>query len=92
MKFYHPNGFVTSDEFVSYVRDAIDALLAEGARGKPKMLNIGYHLRIAGRPARIGTLTRVLEYLRSFGGDVWIARRDEIARFWKERFPSPSAT
>src|SRR6478672_156525 len=57
MKFYHPNGFVTSDEFVSYVRDAIDALLEEGTRGRPKMLNIGYHLRIAGRPARIGTMT-----------------------------------
>jgi hypothetical protein len=82
---------VTSEQFVSYVRNAIDALLEEGARGKPKMLNIGYHLRIAGRPARIGTLTRVLEYLRSFGGDVWIARRDEIARFWMERFPRPSA-
>jgi len=90
MKFYHPNGFVTSDEFVSYVRDAIDALLEEGARGQPKMLNIGYHLRIAGRPARISTLTRVLDYLTSLGGDVWIARRDTIGRFWREQFPPPN--
>jgi hypothetical protein len=85
MKFYHPNGFVTSDEFVRYVTDAIDALLEEGARGSPKLLNIGYHLRIAGRPARIATLTRVLERLTSLGDDVWVARRDAIAGFWRER-------
>jgi peptidoglycan/xylan/chitin deacetylase (PgdA/CDA1 family) len=90
MKFYHPNGFVTSDEFVSYVQNAIDALVEEGARGVPKMLNIGYHLRIAGRPARIGTLTRVLGYLKSLGDDVWIARRDTIARYWREQFPPPN--
>ena len=87
MKFYHPNGFVTSEEFVSYVKGAIDALLEEGARGQPKMLSISYHLRIAGRPARISTLTRVLEYLNELGSEVWIARRDEIAAFWKKQYP-----
>jgi peptidoglycan/xylan/chitin deacetylase (PgdA/CDA1 family) len=87
MKFYHPNGFVTSDEFVAYVTDAIDALVEEGHRGSAKLLNIGYHLRIAGRPARIATLTRVLEYLRSLGDAVWVTRRDEIGRFWRGRFP-----
>ncbi len=87
MKFYHPNGFVTSEEFVAYVKGAIDALLEEGARGHPKMLNIAYHLRIAGRPARIGTLTQVLEYLSTLGDQVWVARRDEIAAFWKKNFP-----
>jgi peptidoglycan/xylan/chitin deacetylase (PgdA/CDA1 family) len=90
MKFYHPNGFVTSEQFVDYVRGAIDALLEEGARGRPKMLNIGYHLRIAGRPARIGTLTRVLEYLQSLGDAVWVARRQDIARVWREQFPAGS--
>ena len=87
MKFYHPNGFVTTEAFVRYVTAAIDALLAEGERGRPKMLSIGYHLRIAGRPARIATLKRVLEYLQGLGDAVWIARRDEIASFWKQRFP-----
>ncbi|HYH42429.1 MAG TPA: allantoinase, partial [Burkholderiales bacterium] len=87
MKCYHPNGFVTSEEFVAYVKGAIDALLEEGARGRPKMLNIAYHLRIAGRPARIGTLTRLLEYLQSLGDRVWVARRDEIAAFWKKNYP-----
>jgi peptidoglycan/xylan/chitin deacetylase (PgdA/CDA1 family) len=89
MKFFHPNGFVTSEEFVDYVRGAIDALLEEGVRGQPKMLNIAYHLRIAGRPARISTLTRVLKYLKSLGPAVWIARRQDIASFWREQFPAP---
>ena len=88
MKFYHPNGFVTQDEFVDYVRNGIDALLEEGARGAPKMLTIAYHLRISGRPARIGALTRVLEYLRSLGDAVWVARRCDIARHWRAQFPA----
>ena len=88
MKFYHPNGFVTQDEFVDYVHNGIDALLEEGARGAPKMLTIAYHLRISGRPARIGALTRVLEYLRSLGDAVWVARRCDIARFWRAQFPA----
>ena len=87
MKFYHPNGFVTSKEFVDYVKGAINALLEEGERGTPKMLSIGYHLRIAGRPARISTLTQVLHYLKNLGDAVWVARRDEIAAFWKQHFP-----
>ena len=87
MKFYHPNGFVTADEFVEYVTGAIDALLAEGRRGAPKMLSIGYHLRIIGRPARIAALARVLEYLERLGDAVWIARRSDIADFWHARFP-----
>ena len=87
MKFYHPNGFVTQDEFVAYVRNAIDALLEEGRRGVPKMLTISYHLRISGRPARIGALTRVLGYLESLGDAVWVARRRDIARYWRSQFP-----
>ena len=88
MKFHHPNGFVTSDEFVEYVKGAIDALLAEGRRGAPKMLSVGYHLRIVGRPARIGAFAGVLEYLRSLGDAVWIARRCDIADFWRTEFPN----
>jgi len=87
MKFYHPNGFVTPDEFVGYVRAAIDALLEEGARGRPKMLTISYHLRIAGRPARISALTRVLDYLESLGDAVWVAKRCDIARHWRAQYP-----
>ena len=88
MKFYHPNGFVTSEEFVAYVTGAIDALLVEGSHGFPKMLSIGFHLRIAGRPARIGAFIRVLKYLRNLGDAVWIARRCDIAKFWRTEFPA----
>ena len=63
MKFFHPNGFVQADEMVAYVRDAIEVLLAEGEAGHPKLLNIGWHLRIAGRPARFAAFKRILELL-----------------------------
>ena len=86
MKFFHPNGFVRADEMVDYVRDAIEMLLEEGEAGSPKLLNIGWHLRIAGRPGRFAAFTRVLALLQSYGDRVWIARRDAIARSWREQF------
>jgi peptidoglycan/xylan/chitin deacetylase (PgdA/CDA1 family) len=89
MKFYHPNGFVTVAEFVDYVTGAIDALIDEGRRGTPKMLSIGYHLRITGRPARIDALNRVLAHLQRRAADVWVARRCDIAAFWRARYPAP---
>jgi len=88
MKFNHPNGFVTSEEFVAYVKGAIDALVDEGERGSPKMLTIGFHLRIVGRPARIGAFSKILEYLKSKGDAVWITRRCDIAEFWRAQFPN----
>jgi peptidoglycan/xylan/chitin deacetylase (PgdA/CDA1 family) len=91
-KFYQSNGFVTSDEFVDYVKAAIDALLSEGRRGSPKMLTIGFHLRIIGRPARISAFIRILEYLKSLGDAVWIARRCDIANVWRAEFPAPGRT
>jgi len=89
-KFYQPNGFVTSSEFVDYVKAAIDALLSEGQRGSPKMLTIGFHLRIIGRPGRISAFIHILEYLKSLGDAVWIARRCDIASFWRTEFPAPN--
>jgi peptidoglycan/xylan/chitin deacetylase (PgdA/CDA1 family) len=88
MKFFHPNGFVRADEMVDYVRDAIDMLLEEGEAGHPKLLNIGWHLRIAGRPGRFAAFKRVLELLHSYGDKVWVARRDAIAKSWREQFPA----
>ena len=80
MKFFHPNGFVRAADMVDYVRDALDVLLAEAARGQPRLLNIGYHLRIAGRPGRFRAFEAVLEMLAQLGDQVWVARRDAIAR------------
>ncbi len=79
MKFFHPNGFVRAGEMVEYVRDALEVLLAEAEAGKPRLLNIGYHLRICGRPARFPAFDRVLAMLAGFGDRLWLARRGEIA-------------
>lgn len=80
MKFFHPNGFVRAQDMVDYVDDALDVLLAEAARGRPRLLNIGFHLRICGRPGRFAAFARIAKRLASLGDRVWIARRDEIAR------------
>ena len=82
MKFFHPNGFVRAREMVEYVEDALATLLAEAEQGKPRLLNIGYHLRIAGRPGRFAAFEGVLQKLAALGDRVWVARRDEIARAW----------
>lgn len=82
MKFFHPNGFVRADEMVEYVQDALATLLDEAGRGNPRMLSIGYHLRIAGRPGRFAAFEDVLRNLAALGERIWVARRDEIARAW----------
>jgi allantoinase len=76
--------FVTASDFTEYVNDAFDTLWREGASA-PKMLSIGLHLRMIGRPGRIGGLERVLQHMRDRGA-VWYARRDAIARHWIARF------
>jgi allantoinase len=80
--------FVTAGDFAEYVNDAFDTLWREGATA-PKMLSIGLHLRMIGRPGRIGGLERVLEHMRDQGA-VWFARRDAIARHWIARFGRPA--
>jgi peptidoglycan/xylan/chitin deacetylase (PgdA/CDA1 family) len=82
MKFFHPNGFVRAREMVEYVDDALATLLAEATRGQTRLLNIGFHLRIAGRPARFPAFAGVLAKLAALGDRVWVARRDAIARAW----------
>jgi hypothetical protein len=83
MKFFHPNGFVRASEMVEYVNDALNVLLAEAKQGKPRLLNIGYHLRIAGRPARFPAFEKVLARLAELGDQVWVARRMDIAKAWR---------
>jgi len=85
MRFATPQGFNSGDQFFSYLRDAFDTLYAEG-RESPKMLSIGLHCRIAGRPARIAALERFLDYVQQHS-QVWICRRVDIARHWIERHP-----
>jgi len=87
MKFFHPNGFVRAQDMVDYVADALDVLLAEAARGHTRLLNIGYHLRIVGRPARFPAFQGVLARLKGVGDRVFVARRDAIARAFLEACP-----
>jgi len=86
MRFATPQGFNAGDQFESYLRDTFDTLRAEGLAGIPKMMNIGLHCRLVGRPGRVAALRRFIEYAQSFG-DVWFARRIDIARHWQEHHP-----
>jgi peptidoglycan/xylan/chitin deacetylase (PgdA/CDA1 family) len=79
MKFFHPNGFVRPEDFAGYVASALDQLIEEGRRGIPRILSIGFHRRICGRPARFRAVEAILADLRRRGSDVWIATRAEIA-------------
>lgn len=91
MKFTHPNGFVRSAELVEYVGDALTVLGAEAARGKCRLLNIGFHLRIGGRPARFAAVQQILAHLRGLNDSIWLARRIDIAEHWLKVGPRPSA-
>ena len=81
MRFQRGGGFVFGEDFARYCVDAIDWLWAEGAV-RPRMLTIGLHLRIIGRPGRIAGLEAVLKHLAGKEG-IWCARRDEIAHHWR---------
>ena len=88
MRFALAQGFGTSDDFFTYLRDAFDVLYAEGA-DRPRMLSIGMHVRLLGRPGRFRGLQRLLDHLERHDR-VWICRRIEIARHWKETHPCPA--
>jgi peptidoglycan/xylan/chitin deacetylase (PgdA/CDA1 family) len=83
MRFTRRGGFVHGEDFARYCLAAFDWLHAEGAR-TPKMISLGLHLRIIGRPGRIGGLETVLERIRAHE-DVWSARREAIAQHWRRR-------
>jgi putative urate catabolism protein len=82
MKFGLLNGFASGDDFFCYLRDAFDVLYEEGARS-PKMMSIGLHCRLAGRPGRTAALARFLDYAQGHDS-VWITTRADIARHWRE--------
>jgi len=89
MRFVTAQGFNSGDQFYAYLRDAFDTLYAEGdPRGNdsPKMLSIGLHARIVGRPGRTAALARFIEHVLCHDS-VWIARRIDIARHWIAEHP-----
>jgi len=89
MRFAAVQGFNAGDQFFNYLKDAFDALYEEGdpnGLNQPKMLSIGLHCRLIGRPGRIKALERFFQYVKSFD-DVWFARRIDIAEHWRAQFP-----
>ncbi|KAI8999997.1 putative polysaccharide deacetylase family protein [Gaertneriomyces semiglobifer] len=85
MKYCVPPGFSSPDGFFTYLKDAFDVLYEEGEAGTPKMMSIGLHCRLVGKPGRAAALQRFMEYVKS--KDVWVATREEIAQFWRKEFP-----
>ncbi len=82
MRFASPQGFNTSEHFFQYLKDSFDVLYAEG-EDSPKMLSVGMHCRLLGRPGRLRALQRFLDYIE--GHDrVWVCRRVDIAKHWKK--------
>ncbi|MDE0842599.1 MAG: polysaccharide deacetylase family protein, partial [Psychrobacter pacificensis] len=86
MRFSSSPGFTHSEPFYQYLKDSFDTLYEEGAE-TPKMLTIGLHCRIIGRAGRIKALKQFLQYITN-KPDVWICRRDEIAKHWYENHPA----
>jgi len=83
MRFATPQGFNSGQQFFDYLKDTFDVLHAEGS----KMMSVGLHCRLAGRPGRAAALARFLDYVAG-QDDVWVARRIDIAEHWRARFPA----
>ena len=86
MRFATAPGYITGDQFFSYLKDSFDTLYAEGAEGQAKMFSIGLHCRLIGRPGKVAGLKRFLDYAAGHDG-VWFARRIDIARHWAATHP-----
>jgi len=82
MRFATPQGFNSGQQFFDYLKDSFDILYAEG-ESKPKMMSVGLHCRLAGRPGRAAALQKFLDYVAS-KDDVWVARRIDIANHWRK--------
>ena len=89
MRFATSQGFNSGDQFFTYLKDSFDELYEEGQEN-PKMLSVGLHCRLAGRPGRARSLRRFLEYVLQHK-DVWICRRIDIAKHWHEHHKSGKA-
>ncbi len=86
MRFAIQAGYAEGQQFFTYLKDAFDTHYAEGRAGRPSMMNIGLHCRLVGRPGRAAALKRFIDYVQSHDR-VWITRRTDIARHWREHHP-----
>ena len=94
MRFSSAQGFAQGDDFFTYLKDSFDVLYAEGdpqGDNSPKMLSIGMHCRLLGRPGRMRSLQKFLDYIQN-KDQVWICRRLDIARHWRQTHPHSSTT
>ena len=89
MRFASAQGFNSGDQFFAYLKDSFNALYREGENGTPKMMTIGLHCRLIGRPGRIESVRKFIEYAKA-KADVWFARRIDIAEHWIENHPPMS--
>ncbi len=90
MRFATPQGFNSGDQFLAYLKDSFDTLCAEGLDGNAKMMSIGLHCRLAGRPGRAAALQRFIDYVLAHD-HVWCPRRIDIAEHWARTHPAPVA-
>lgn len=93
MRFASPQGFNTGDHFYSYLKDTFDVLYAEGdpqGLDRPKMMSIGMHCRLLGRPGRFMGLLKFLDHVQAHA-NVWVCRRIDIARHWHAQHPCPAS-
>ncbi len=86
MRFATAPGYITGEQFFTYLKDSFDTLYAEGEDGAPKMMSIGLHCRLIGRPGKLAGLKRFIDYIQGFDG-VWCPRRIDIARHWAKTHP-----
>jgi len=86
-RFNENSGFSNAQDFFSYMRDAFDLLYQEGVKGSPKLLSIGLHDRLIGRPGRCAGLIKLLEHMRGIEG-VWFCRGIDVAEHWRRTFPA----
>ena len=86
MRFVSPQGFNSGEQFYSYLKDTFDVLYEEGL-DSPKMMSVGLHCRLVGRPGRAASLARFLDYVQQHE-QVWVATRHDIAQHWRQHFPA----
>ena len=86
MRFATPQGFNAGDQFYTYLKDSFDVLYAEGGKGQAKMMSIGLHCRLVGRPGRAQALARFMDYVQQHDR-VWVATRLDLARHWRKVHP-----
>ena len=86
MRFATAPGYIEGEQFYQYLKDAFDELYREGQAGRAKMMSVGLHCRLIGRPGKIAGLRRFLEYAKGHAG-VWFPRRIDIARHWAAAYP-----